>query len=140
MFAKIEKDTTGNIVHAYYIFDKNANPDLFPGVLVNDGIVDDLIRNNSADVLTNYYFDNDYQAVMPKPANPAIIDKATINPDGVDTATISGIPTNCVVTVGGTDYTVTDGVFEFSTNSPGVYTIVLRLFPYLQKSFEVTAG
>jgi len=78
--------------------------------------------------------------IKSKPTNPAIINKTTIIPNGIDFTTISEIPNNCVLTVDGTSYTVTDGIFEFSASSLGIYTITLELFPYLSKSFGVTAG
>lgn len=138
MFAKVEKLASGKITHAYYVFDKSANPDLFSGVIVNDGIVDNLIRSNPAHVMDNYYYDNDTGFVNPRPANPATIDTLTIAIGAY--ATISGIPVNCVVTVDGVAHTVTDGVLQITSSSPGILKIDLELFPYLPATFEVTVG
>lgn len=46
---------------------------------------------------------------------------------------ISGLPNPTTVYVEGSQYVVTDGVFEFSSNLPGPYTIKLESPQYLTR-------
>jgi len=70
---------------------------------------------------------------------PGSLDKTTLTADGIDTCVLSELVSECKVSVDKIDYIVTDGVFEFSTDLPGVYKIRVEAFPYLPKEWEVTA-
>jgi len=129
MFAKIEKDNNGLITHAYYIFDPTASPGNFPGILVNDGIIDELIRQDSSAVIDSYFWDDDYPAVMPKTTNPATISGQTL----------SNLPIPCTVSFPelGQEYEITDGEETFVIEVPGTYAVTVKSVKYLDKSFEM---
>ncbi|MFT4064266.1 hypothetical protein [Paraburkholderia sp.] len=67
-------------------------------------------------------------AVVPRPAN-------TVKLDGM---TLTNVATGATVTIGGTDYTVTDGTVELSFSQPGIYTVKVSAFPMLDATFQVT--
>lgn len=77
--------------------------------------------------------------VTPKTASAAIIDKTTIVADGVDTATISGLPNPSLLDVNGSEVTVTDGTLELTTSLPGSYVIRLRNPAHFEMKWKVTA-
>jgi hypothetical protein len=68
----------------------------------------------------------------------ATINSLTIIADS-ETGTISGLPIPCTITIDSDTYTVTDGVFEFTVDTPGTYIIKAECFPYQPKSWEVIA-
>jgi hypothetical protein len=77
--------------------------------------------------------------IRARPHMEAHPDKTTITADGEDTMTLSSLPISCTVTIGGTVYTVPDGVLEWSTLMPGEYPITISAFPYLDWEGKVTA-
>lgn len=46
--------------------------------------------------------------------------------------------TPCVVTVDGTEYTVTDAVLHFDATTIGEYTLSFKAYPYYDKTITVT--
>ena len=52
--------------------------------------------------------------------------------------TISNLPNPTTVTAEGVDYVITDGSAELTFNLPGTYDIILKSFPYLSKTVQVT--
>ena len=79
-----------------------------------------------------------------RPPLSCTLDKATITANGLDTATLSGIPAGSSVRVtdsnGTTDYTVNDGTMEVTADDPGAITItVTPAFPYKPLTITVTA-
>jgi hypothetical protein len=80
-----------------------------------------------------------------RPATACTLDKSTINDDGLDTATLSGIPSGAAVSVtdqnGTTTYTINDGTLEITADDPGTITItVTPAFPYKPLTVTVTAS
>lgn len=73
-----------------------------------------------------------------RPTITATLDKNSIVSGG-EIAILSGLPIPCTVTVADRQYTVNDGSFEFTLPLPGEYTITVEGFPYLSKTYEVTA-
>ena len=78
--------------------------------------------------------------VADKVENPATIDKTEISADGIDVATILDLPDFTTIWFDGTEYVVTDGIFEFTIDTPGEYVIRCESFPYLDKEFTVYAN
>lgn len=78
--------------------------------------------------------------VLEKQSFPLSVSPAQIAADGLDTATISGIPTGTQVEWpdGQTD-TVTDGIVEFSVDLPGTYTLKFSAIPYLDQEVTIEA-
>jgi hypothetical protein len=64
-------------------------------------------------------------------------DKQTIDADGVDEATLSGLPIPCTVTVDKDDIIVTDGSFEFSASSVGNYRVIVDEVAYLRQEWTI---
>lgn len=52
--------------------------------------------------------------------------------------TLTGLPVGASVSVGPTVYVVDDGVFEFTSPTPGVYAIGVESWPFLSASYQVT--
>lgn len=84
------------------------------------------------------------------PENPAIADKTLINyavdnliidANGVDMATITGLPEGAVVDFFGTQSVTIDatGETDFGTDVPGEYTIVITHPMYLDTQITITA-
>lgn len=70
----------------------------------------------------------------------ATSNKTQITADGQDELVISNLPTPCVVFwVGVEEYEITDGAFEFSTDTPGDYRFQVRSVEYLDTEFDVEA-
>lgn len=81
-------------------------------------------------------------ALVDRDINAASLDVTEIDADGVDTATISGIPNPSTVTVTGpieSEQTVTDGTLEVTTNTTGEYKIKISSFPYQDATLALFA-
>ena len=92
-----------------------------------------------------HYFVGD--VLTERPEMPCAADRLTAawcNPGGEITAdkivTISGIPTGATVSVRGGSDTVMDGTYEFGSEMVGYHEIVVELFPYKPKRFQVLVG
>lgn len=99
----------------------------------------------SGDVQASHYFLDG--VLTPRPEMPCAADRLTAawcNPGGEITAdklvTISGIPTGATVSVRGGSDTVMDGTYEFGSEMVGYHEIVVELFPYKPKRFQVLVG
>lgn len=80
-------------------------------------------------------------ALEATPSNPATIDKTSITGNGIDTAKISNIVENSIIVVEGIgSYSVDDGEFEFSIDTPGTYLIECVTHDYLNGEFTVDAS
>lgn len=76
-----------------------------------------------------------------RPENPSIIDKVTMAANGVEIATISNIPNPSTVMIPQIlMYTITDGILQFSVDTPGEYKITIQGAPYLSKELTVNAS
>ena len=88
----------------------------------------------SEELRTNYIL---LGAITPRVALSASWDKQTIDADGVDEATLSGLPIPCTVTVDKDDIIVTDGSFEFSASSVGNYRVIVDEVAYLRQEWTI---
>ena len=73
-------------------------------------------------------------------------DKTTIQADGMDETTLTGLPDPCEIIIDDPDPTVetqrievTGGGFIFAAENPGLYTIEVIRFPFLSWKVEITA-
>ncbi len=73
-------------------------------------------------------------------------DRTTLQADGIDTITLTGLPDPCEIIVDDPDpgvetqsFIVDGGGFVFSVDDPGVYTIEVRRWPFLPFKIEFTA-
>ena len=86
-------------------------------------------------------------ALAEKPDIPVQIDKLSIRADGVDTAVISGFPTDnrnggvaeSKIIIGGQQYVVDDDTVEISVDAPGTYRVICLSVNYKERVFEVEA-
>lgn len=82
-------------------------------------------------------------ALQAKAALPATLDKSTIAANGVDTATITGIPATArlrITDVNGTTTREADGTaLEITADAAGDIAVAVSLFPYQAHTFTVTA-
>lgn len=85
-----------------------------------------------------HYFDL-INTIRLRPEILAEPNKLTMAADNVDSIIIAGLPIPCTVAVDGAEYLVDDGEFEFTTDVSGIYKIAVESFPYIPKSWEVTA-
>jgi len=99
------------------------------------------VMNSNGLLCLKYYASIDTFNVVSTPDNPAIIDKTDITANDIDTATISELlnPSYIsIATIG--SYEVTDGIFEFSVDTPGAYIIKCWSQYYREKEFTVNAS
>lgn len=73
------------------------------------------------------------------PSFPGDFDKLSIVSDGVDTATLSGLPTPCTVLVDGVENVITDGSITFTTSEPGLYFVEVQELEYKDKEWRLIA-
>lgn len=131
MIHKIELSEDGQTIsHSWTIL---ADEDRAPGI----GIV----IPAPADLETQYW-DSVAEQVRNKSISSAVIDKTVISADGMDVATINNLHNPTVVRVNENlgEFTVTDGSFEFTVDSPGEYRIACICALYLTKEFIVNAS
>jgi len=81
----------------------------------------------------------DTNNVTDKLDSTAVINKTNMLADGIDTTVISNIPIGTMLNIENNEYLITDGVFEFTVDLPGNYTVTLTIIPYLPIVFEVIA-
>lgn len=92
----------------------------------------------SANTLTQYV-NTAKRRVESRPTINGAVSKNPFVADGVDTSCISGLPQPCTVTLGGQRYWVEDGVFGFTTDVPGTFSLTVQAWPYLDAEFIVEA-
>ena len=79
-------------------------------------------------------------SLMAKTAPAFSFDKADIDADGIDTATISGIPPHTLVTWPDGEVTeINDGVLEFAVDLAGTYTFTIDSVAHLIKEVSIEA-
>jgi len=83
-----------------------------------------------------YISDN---TITPRPIITASISSTILSANAIDSIEISTLPIPCTITIDSETYEVTDGVFEFTVDTPGTYIIKAECFPYQPKEWEVTA-
>lgn len=79
-------------------------------------------------------------AIVNKLEMSLTINKVSFNADLVDSVMVSGLPIPVdVIWPVDTEGTITDGVAEFFTNTPGQYQLVFSSIDYLEEIVNVTA-
>lgn len=79
--------------------------------------------------------------ITTRPEAGISLDKTAIDADGVDEATVSGIPAGSLVEVDGEVVEVTDGTLELSSDANTVFFISIEPpFPFISWSATVTAS
>ena len=78
------------------------------------------------------YVDTSSNSVVARPSLILSIDKTTIVADGVDTATITGIPANATFAIPSRKLSgvISDGVLEVTSNVAGAFDVIVELFPF----------
>ena len=90
---------------------------------------------------TEYIKPSDYgYSIFARPEMPAAIDKTEILANGIDVATITGIPVGSSVAIDSEAWAVDDGVFELTVDTPGEYRISISCWPYLDKELIIHAS
>lgn len=77
-----------------------------------------------------------------RPELIVVASTSSINADGVEVATISGLPNPTEVELSGVKrqkFQVLDGVIELVTTTPGRYAFLLKAFPYKDKEIIIHA-
>ena len=77
--------------------------------------------------------------IVARAALTADFDTLTITADGVDEASLTGLPDPCTVYVDGVATAVTGGEFIFAAASWGTYVIEVDEVAYLPKRWEIIA-
>lgn len=70
------------------------------------------------------------ETVTERPVLTLAVDKTVICADGVDAATIAGIPEGATVRLGSTAHTVSGGALRFASPLPGAFLLRFDAFPY----------
>tara|TARA_R110000787_G_scaffold285016_1_gene399568 strand:- start:483 stop:908 length:426 start_codon:yes stop_codon:yes gene_type:complete len=70
----------------------------------------------------------------------AEFDKLSVTADGVDIATITGLPIPCTVNIDGNSYDVPNGTFEFTAIAIGTYEVSVDEIAYLRKDWVINAN
>ena len=136
---KFDPTPNGQIDHVFCIYDEGPHEASITGITIEDT---ELAASMIADPMNTYntlYYDHTIEQITPRPIITATLNKTHIFDNGTDTAIISTLPIPCTITVNSDTYEVTDGVFEFTVDTPGTYIIKATCFPYQPKSWEVIA-
>lgn len=123
-------DSTGRILRTGHV----SNPDDVAG---QAGVGELVFEGNASDVFD--YYDIEAGETKPRTSNPTAISTLSFTADLFDSVILTNVPANSSVRVRGQSYLVDDGEFEYSTNVPGKFEIVVSSFPELDKVFKVEA-
>lgn len=122
---------TGRILHRITIPDYDTEGYDLHHSLLHEGVVD---------AATHYFVAG---APVERPPQKTMVDVTTITANGVETATISGLPAPCRVRVSGPwegdAVEITDGVMSFAAALPGRYTLHVEAFPCLPWEVAIDA-
>lgn len=86
-----------------------------------------------------HWFDLNLKSGVERPSMPCSVGIPAVVANGLDVATITNLPTPCIITVGGQSFEVDDGTVELTFDEPGVHTITLSAWPYVDHTVEITA-
>ncbi len=87
---------------------------------------------------SHYVTSSSPRAVLERSPLNATWDKVAIDADGIDTATLSGLPVPCDVSLDGEVHTISDGTFELSVTSPGTYIVIVSEVEFLEQQWSIT--
>ncbi len=94
------------------------------------------------------YGENGKRVIVSRPESRVLLDKTTIDADGIDVATFSLLPEtgdividDNVIDTDDPDPIVLSGqsTWTFAADTPGTYTITVRSFPTVDAVFEIEA-
>lgn len=148
----IYKKATGEIVQ-YSYFDCPDDIEFIAknhyGRLLFFGVEEYDFVDAKSDPATQYVAILDGQQIVAERPDLVVFvenDKTTIQADGVDETTLTGLPDPCEIIIDDPDPTVetqrievAGGGFIFAAENPGVYTIEVIRFPFLPWKVEITA-
>lgn len=124
-------DALGQILRTGSCPDSMVADQLQPGETAIEGTANDATQYISGGIVTN------------KPAIGCTIDKTTMLANGVEVATISGLPnpTQARIVGGGSNQqvTVTDGALELTFDLTGVYKVTLTAINKLPQEYSINA-
>ena len=122
-------DSAGRILRVGYcpIDDVSLQAEANETVIQTDNPVDDL---------THYVSDG---VIAERTAMSASWDSTTVTADGTSEIVLSGLPEPCEVYIDGNAVSVNDGSLEFSTGSPGDYTVRVDEVAFLEEEWTVNA-
>jgi hypothetical protein len=83
-----------------------------------------LYVEGGADLNTEYV---DAGVIKPRPACPAVLTGYQL----------THLPAPCTITIGDSGYQATETVVDLEFDQPGVYTIKIEAWPYLDKEFTI---
>ena len=135
---KLIVEDTGEIVGIQEFFAQENEVGPVVGVDIIDTELISALKTDIPSVSNIKYWDG--ENIQDRPIINTEPNKLTMIADGVDSVTISDLPIPCTVTINDTEYEVDDGEFEFTTDVADTYTITVASFPYITKSWEVTAS
>lgn len=129
----------------YFMYDTNGRI-LFTGSVGKNTNLDDMKLDPSHGYIVGQHAEGDthwYNAangqVEQRVSSVASWDKLAITADGIDEATLSGLPVPCTVFVDGAEILVEDGSFEFSADDQGEYKIWIDEVGYLRQEWMIDA-
>lgn len=87
----------------------------------------------------DYFFNIRTGQVEKRIECPVVVSKNTIKADSTEEAIISNIPRGCACLHDGKEYTIDDGIIEFTADHVGDYVFLFSLFPYNPVTITVEA-
>jgi hypothetical protein len=127
----VYKESTGEILRTGSCPDDMLSMQAGAGEIAIEGIAID----------TTQYIDIATQLVVDKILIPCSINKTTMAADGVDSATISNLPNPSLIHIKDEGrWEITDGEFQFTVDTPGVYRITIISPIYLNVEYNVNAN
>lgn len=78
--------------------------------------------------------------VIARSTFPGVWNKLEIAADGIDAATLSGVPHGTDIECDGVIYIVEDGDFSLATSTPGAFTVIARHPRYIWQTWSIHAS
>lgn len=75
------------------------------------------------------WIDPNTMEIKERPPMNLTVDKTVIRADGVDAATITGIPEGAIVRLGSIAQTISGGALRFASPLPGAFVLLFASFP-----------
>lgn len=101
--------------------------------------LDEFMLEGEANDVTQYV-DVVTHTVQNKAVMAPAFSKTTLLANGLDSIVISNLPVPCTVALDSTEYAVPDGIFEFTVDVVGTYTIKINSINALQYTTQVIAS
>jgi len=127
----VYKESTGEILRTGSCPDDMLSIQAGAGEIAIEGIAKDATQ----------YINTETQAIIDKFPIPCSINKTTMAADGVDTVIISSLPNPSLIHIKDEGrWEITDGEFQFTVDTPGVYRITISSPIYLNVEYSVNAN